>query len=174
MDVGLNSGIYKFVFVLHLVAVVAGFGPLALNAVYSLQARRRGGREGVAIAEANLFVSERVATPFVYAVPVLGILLVLLSDDVFEFDQAWISISFLLYLVLIGLIHAVLRPAVRRMNALTADLAARPPTPGGGGPPPEVAEVQALGQRVGVMAAVLNVLVVVIIALMVWRPGAPI
>src|SRR5829696_4848005 len=99
MDIGVNSGIYKLVLVLHLIAVVAGFGPLAINAFYGAQARRRGGREGLAVAEANFWVSDRVATPFVYAVPVLGIALVLLSDDVFGFDQAWVSFSFLLYLV---------------------------------------------------------------------------
>ena len=170
MDVGLNSGIYKFVLVLHLITVVVGFGSVMLNGVYAARAKKAGGREGVAISEANTFVSDRVAELFIYAVPILGILLILISDDVWEFDQKWISFSLLLYIIGIGLSHGVMRPTVKRLNALTAQLAAAGPMPSAGGPPPEVAEVEALGKRAGAVGAVLNVIVVVIIALMVWKP----
>ena len=170
MDVGLNSGIYKFLLVLHLLAVVVGFGGVMLNGVYAARAKRAGGREGVAIAEANTFVSDRVAELFIYAVPILGILLILTSDEVWEFDQKWISFSFLLYIIGIGLSHGLLRPTVKKLNALTAQLAAAGPMPSAGGPPPEVAEVEALGKRAGAIGAVLNVIVVIILALMVWKP----
>jgi len=170
MDVGLNSGIYKFLLVLHLIAVVVGFGSVMLNGVYAARAKRAGGREGVAIAEANTFVSDKVAELFIYAVPILGILLIVTSDEVWEFDQKWISFSLLLYIIGIALSHAVLRPTVKKLNALTAQLAAAGPMPSAGGPPPEVAEVEALGKRAGAVGAALNVIVVVVIALMVWKP----
>src|SRR5918992_3584555 len=170
MDVGLNSGIYKFLLVLHLITVVVGFGAVMLNGVYGARAKKAGGREGVAIAEANTFVSDKVAELFIYAVPILGILLILVSDDVWGFDQTWISLSFLLYIIGIGLSHGLLRPTVKRLNALTAQLAAAGPMPSAGGPPSEGAEVEALGKRAGAVGAVLNVIVVVIIALMVWKP----
>jgi uncharacterized membrane protein len=116
-----------------------------------------------------------VAEPAIYAVFVLGILLIFASDEpgggrTWDFDQAWISFSMLLYLIGIALTHAVMRPAVKRMNALQAELAAAGPGPPGGGPPAQVAELESLGQRVGVTGAVLNVLLVIIIALMVWKP----
>jgi uncharacterized membrane protein len=170
MDVGLNSGIYKFLLVLHLIAVVVGFGSVMLNGVYAARAKREGGREGVAIAEANTFVSDKVAELFIYAVPILGILLIVTSDEVWKFDQKWISFSFLLYIIGIALSHAVLRPTVKKLNALTAQLAAAGPMPSAGGPPPAVAGVEALGKRAGAVGAVLNVIIVVVIALMVWKP----
>jgi uncharacterized membrane protein len=170
MDVGLNSGIYKFLLLLHLIAVVVGFGGVMLNGVYAARAKRAGGREGVAIAEANTFVSDKVAELFIYAVPILGILLIVTSDEVWKFDQKWISFSFLLYIIGIALSHAVLRPTVKKLNTLTAQLAAAGPMPSAGGPPPEVAEVEALGKRAGAVGAVLNVIVVVVLALMVWKP----
>jgi uncharacterized membrane protein len=170
MDVGLNSGIYKFVLVLHLVTVVVGFGSVMLNGIYAARAKKAGGREGVAIAEANTFVSDKVAELFIYAVPIFGILLIFLSDEVWQFDQKWISFSFLLYLIGIGLSHGLLRPTVKKLNALSAQLAAAGPMPSAGGPPPEVAEVEALGKRAGLVGAILNVIVVVVIALMVWKP----
>jgi uncharacterized membrane protein len=170
MDTGLNSGIYKFVLVLHLIAVVVGFGGVVLNGLYGARAKRAGGREGLAISETNFWITERVAEPAIYAVPILGILLIVTSDDVWKFDQKWISFSFLLYIVGIALTHAVMRPALKRMNALQAELAAPGVAPAGGGAPPQVAELESLGQRVGAVGAVLNVLLVVIIALMVWKP----
>ena len=171
MDVGLNSGIYKFLLVLHIIAVVVGFGGVVLNGLYGARAKRAGGREGLAISETNFWITERVAEPAIYAVPILGILLILVSDDVWEFDQKWISFSFLLYIVGIALSHAVMRPAIKRMNALQAELASAGPAPSAtGGPPPQVAELESLGQRVGAVGAALNVLLVIIIALMVWKP----
>ena len=170
MDLGLNSGIYKLLLVLHIIAVVVGFGGVVLNGLYGARAKRAGGREGLAISETNFWITERVAEPAVYAVFVLGLLLVLASDDVWGFDQKWISFSMLLYIIGIALSHAVMRPAVKRMNALQAELAAAGPAPGAGGPPPQVAELESLGQRVGAAGATLNVIVVIVIALMVWKP----
>jgi uncharacterized membrane protein len=172
MDTGLNSGIYKFLLVLHILAVVIGFGGVVLNALYGARAKKAGGREGLAVSEANFWVTERAAEPAIYAVFVLGILLVLASDEAWEFGDTWISVSMLLYIVGIALSHAVMRPAVKRMNALQAELAAAGPGPSGaGGPAPQVAQLESLGQRVGVTGAVLDVLLVIIIALMVWKPA---
>ena len=168
-----DGGLYNLLLFLHLVAVVVGFGTVMLNGLYAARAKRAGGREGVAISEANTWISEKVAEPFIYAVFVLGILLVLVGDEVWEWDQAWINISMVLYIVGIGLSHGLLRPSVRRMNALSAQLAAGGPGARGDGPPPEVVEVEALEKRIAAVGTALNLLVVVIIALMVWKPGAP-
>src|SRR5215213_8500697 len=171
MDTGLNSGIYKFLLVLHLIAVVVGFGGVVLNALYGARAKKAGGGEGLAVAEANFWVTERAAQPAIYAVFILGILLVLASDEAWDFGDKWISFSMLLYIVGIALSHAVMRPAVKRMNTLQAELATGGPAPAAGGPPPQVAELESLGQRVGAVGAALNVIVVIIITLMVWKPA---
>jgi hypothetical protein len=64
------------------------------------------------------------------------------------------------------------------MRALMDELAAPGPPPGAGGgsppaggPPPQVVEMEALGKRVGVVGATLNLSVVVILVLMIWKPG---
>lgn len=173
MDTGYEGGLYDLLLFLHIVAVVVGFGSVVLNGVYAARAKRAGGREGVAVSEANTFVSDKVAEPFIYAVFVLGILLVLVGDEVWEWDQAWINISMLLYIVGIALSHAVLRPAVKRYNAVSAQLAGAGPMPAAGGPPPEVAEVEALDKRIALVGTILNVLLAVIIFLMVFKPGGP-
>jgi uncharacterized membrane protein len=174
MGTGSGSGAYKFVLVLHLVAAIVGFGGTTIAGIFGAKAARRRGPEGVAIAETTYDVTQNFASWFAYAVPVLGIILILLSEDVWKFSQAWISISFLLYIVALGILHAAHLPNIRKMNDLAAHLAAGPPAGGaGGGPPPEVAEIQRRGQLAGMLGGVLNLIWVVIVFLMVWKPGFP-
>lgn len=168
---GVNSGIYKFILVLHLMAVIAGFGPTLLAPAFGAQAKARRGTEGLAIAEATFEVISKYAEWIIYSVPIFGILLVLVSDDAIKFSDMWITLSFTLYIVALGLVHAVHFKNLKRMNVLMAELAAGPP-PGaaGGGPPPQVAELEARGKQVALVGMVLNVLLVIIVFLMVWKP----
>lgn len=164
-----NSGTYKLVLVLHILAAIVGFGGVFLNSLYGQQAKSRRGREGLAIAEANYLVSN-IAEFVIYGVFVFGILLVLLSDEVWTFGQFWIWSSMVLFIIGIAIAHAVLRPNVRRMNTLMAELAEMGESPGG--PPPQVTELEERGQRVGLAGTALNVIVVLILFLMVWKPGS--
>lgn len=119
--------------------------------------------------QANFLVS-KVGTYFVYAVFLLGLVLVLMSDDVWSFGDTWIWASMLLYIVGIGLSHGIQQPSVRRMIALMEEMetAGSPAA----GPPPQAAEMQELGKRLGATGATLNVLLVLILYLMVFKPGA--
>lgn len=167
------SGTYKLVLVLHILAAIIGFGAVMLNALYAAQARGRRGAEGLAISQANFLVSS-VAQYFIYAVFVLGILLVLLSDDAWGFDQFWIWGSMGLYVIGLSLSHGVLQPNVRRLIALQEQMVhggSPPAGAAGGGLPPQLAEMEQRGKRVGMTAAALDVVLVLILFLMVWKPG---
>jgi len=124
------------------------------------------------VFDANYRVS-MVGEYFIYAVFVFGLLLVPLSDDVWKFSQTWLWLSMLVYLVAIGTSHGVLFPAVKRMRALMGELAAGPPpgAPPPTGPPPQIAELAVLGKRVGIVGAGLDLAVVVVLVLMIWKPG---
>ena len=52
----LRDGTYDFFLLLHLVAVVVGFGGVLLNGLYGAEAKKRPGPGGLAIAEANLLM----------------------------------------------------------------------------------------------------------------------
>ena len=153
---GISSGAYKFVLVLHILAAIVGFGSVFLAGVFGAKAQARGGREGLAISETVVDVAEHWSEWFIYAVPLLGIGLILMSDDVWKFSQTWISISLLLYIVALGLSHGVHFPNLRRMNALAAELASGGPSPGGDGPPPQVAELEKRGKKAAAVGMVLN------------------
>lgn len=169
---GIESTAYKIVFVLHLMSVIVGFGAVYLNGVYGTRAKSAGGPVGLGIAQANAQAS-KIAEYVIYTVPLWGIALVAMSDKQWEFSQAWIGIAFLLYIVGLGVSHGVLIRNEKKMEALMEELVgAGAPAGAAGGPPPQVAQLEALGKQQAMAGAFLNVLVVVIVALMVFKPGA--
>jgi len=169
--VGIDSGAYKFVEVLHVVAVVLGFGAMFTAGVLGAKAKSRGGPTGQAVAEVAFDVTEHVSQWFIYAVPIFGLLLVFMSDDIYKFSQMWIGISILLYAVFLGLMHGLHVPNLRRMNELGAELAAGGQSGTGGGAPPQATELDARAKKAAAVGGVLNLIWVVVVFLMVLQPG---
>jgi uncharacterized membrane protein len=160
---------YNIVKVLHILCAIVGFGAVTLNGLYGAQAKARGGAEGAAIGQAVYRVST-VGEYFIYAVFVLGLALVAMGNNLFDFGQTWVWLSTALYITGLGLSHGLLRPRVRRMNALLVELAG---SPGSGGTVPQAAELDALTKQVAATEMVLNLLLVVILVFMVFKPGGP-
>jgi hypothetical protein len=102
--------------------------------------------------------------------------MILTSDDVWKFSQAWISLAFLLYIVALGIVHGVHYPNLRRMNALMAELSVGGGAPAGGGAtggrPPQLAELEDRGKRVAAVGGLLHLDLAIILILMIWKPGA--
>ena len=165
---GVNSGIYKFLLVLHILSAIVGLGAVMLNGLYAAQVQKRPGPAGRAVFEANLYVSQ-IAEYVIYAIAVLGIALIYTSDTVWKFSQTWPWLSLLLYLIAIGISHAVMKPGARRMVEVMTEMEEAPPPAGGA--PPQAAQMQEIGQRLGIGGATLDIIVVVILFLMIWKPG---
>jgi uncharacterized membrane protein len=165
---GITSGGYKLLLVLHILAVVVGIGGVTLNGVYAREIRQRQGPEGRAIAEAMDYVT-RVAEYVIYLIPVFGILLVLSSDEFHSFGDFWIWFSIVLYVIAIGVSHGILIRNSNRMIGLMREMEAGPPP--AGGPPPQVAQLERLGKAQGMASGILHLLLVILVALMVWQPG---
>ena len=163
-----NGGLYKLCLVLHVLCAIVGFGAVYLNAVYGAEIRKRRGAEAIAVYDANFRVSH-IGQWFIYGVFLFGLAMIGLSDSAWKFSQTWVWLAMLLYVVGLGISHGVLLPSVRRMGVLMREMAGGPPPEGG--PPPQAAEMGTLGQRVAVSGAVLNVLIVIILFDMVWKPG---
>ena len=156
---GVDTNLYNAVLVLHILAAIIGFGGMFIAGFYGAESGKRPGTDGLAIAETTLKVSGQVPTVAVCAVPILGILLILLSDDTWKFSEAWISMSFVLYIVLMGLATGMQVPTIRKMVAMRA---------GGTGSPTELA---ALAKKVATVGGIVNVLWILILVLMVFKPG---
>jgi uncharacterized membrane protein len=157
---GVDTNLYQLVLVLHILAVIIGFGGMFIAGFYGNEARNRPGREGLAVAETTLKVTSLIPTMAVYTVPILGILLILLSDDTWKFSQPWIGISMALYVVLLIVAITQQVPAIRKMLALRS-----------GAEGAQSLEMQALGRKVAVASGIVNLCWVVILFLMVFKPG---
>ena len=165
---GTNSGIYKLLAVVHILTVVVGIGGVTLNALYGAESKKRPGPGGRGITEANVAVTG-VAEWFIYSIPVTGIFLVLASGGAWEFTQAWIWLSIVVYVGAIGVSHAVLIPNAKRIVGLLAEMEQQGPP--AGGPPPQAARLQALGAQQAKAGTLMHLFTVVLVALMVWKPG---
>src|SRR5689334_9268565 len=139
---GINSGLYKFMLLLHITAVVVGIGAVMLNGLYAREAMNRPGPSGRAVSESNFAVS-KVAEYVIYSIPIWGFALIGLSDKAWKFSQTWIWLSLVLYVIALGISHGVMVPGTKRMHALMEEAEHAPP----GGPPPQAAEMQQIGQR---------------------------
>ncbi|MDQ3897505.1 MAG: DUF2269 domain-containing protein [Actinomycetota bacterium] len=157
---GVGSNLYDLVKVLHILAAIIGFGGTFIAGFYGAESTRREGREGLAVAETTMKVTSLAPTMAVYSVPILGILLILLSDDTWKFSDAWISLSFLLYIVILVLALTVQVPNIRRMIALRA-----------GAEGVRTSEVEARARTSALLGGIQNVLWVVVLFLMVFKPG---
>jgi hypothetical protein len=166
------SDTYKIVLVLHILCAIIGFGAVFLNGLYGQQAKSHQGAAGLAIAEANELVT-KVGEYFIYAVFVLGIALVLIGDPVHKFGQTWIWLAMTLYLIALTISRTLLFPGVRRLIALQRELVESGPPVAGSGPPPQVVQMEKVGKQVATYGAILNVMIVVVLTLMVFKPGSP-
>jgi uncharacterized membrane protein len=157
-SLGPSSGAYQAVLILHILAVIVGFGALFVSGAYASQGRRLGGSGRAAVSEASERVLGSVAVWNIYAVPVLGIALVGMSNKVYKFSQAWVSVAFALYLVILVVLLAALRPAQRQLNRLlTADA-------------PDAEAITAVEKRLAAVTGVNHLLVLVVVYLMVVKP----
>src|SRR5690348_14090938 len=160
---GTNSGIFKLLLVLHILSAIVGIGGVVLNGLYAAQAQKRQGPPGRAVSEANYAVTN-VAEKVIYLIPVFGILLVLSSNKGVSFSDTFVWLSLVLFAIALGISHSVLIPGHKQINRLLLEMEQGPAPVGG--PLPQVAQIQALGQKQGGAAAVLDIILVAILALM--------
>jgi len=159
--------VYKFFLVLHILAVVVGIGSQTLNGLYAAKAKKLAGPGAGAVMSVNFDVS-MIAEKVIYAIPVLGIILMAIpqsGEHPWKFSQTWIWLSLVLYVIAIGIVHAVMVPSSKKRMAIGAKLGA------GQGGPADVTEAASLEQKLATGGMALNLLLVVLIALMVWKPG---
>ena len=164
---GSQDFLYELIFFLHILTAIIGLGTVFLNGMYGQQALSRRGRGGAAIAEANWAVSN-VAEYFIYAVFVTGLLMGIMADEGtgVEISEGWVSAAMLLFIVAIGISHGLLRPSLKKLNAALVATADDAETGS------DEATIDALSKKVAMAGGILNVLTIVILYLMVWKPGA--
>ena len=134
---------YKIVLLLHILAVLVAFSPMF---VMPLLARSGGEGTGGAV----LTYLQRFATPAVVLAGFFGLALIGMSDKVFEFSQAWVSFALLLWIIQVALFIFAILPAQRKAAAGDAEAA----------------------RRVPMFTGMIHLVLLILLYLMIWRPGA--
>ena len=145
---------------IHITAAVVGFGATFAEAVTFPVAMKLDKRHLPYVHKLQLFINQRLATPALVIILVTGIYQV--SEGNFSFGDMWISTTFLIVIVLGGLLGAYFIPTDRRLfDQVTKDLAET-------GEPSKayLADVR----REGVMGTITGILIVVALFLMVVKP----
>jgi hypothetical protein len=155
-----------FVLFLHILAAIAAFGPSMayglvaalgqkepLHAIFALRVIQR--------------IEQRLAIPMTIAVPILGVILILLGDWVF-LENEWLIIAVVLYAIAFFFSIFGVDRWLGRMIELSEGMSVPSETGEHVGPGPEFL---ALTRKVQVGGPLLGVMVLTVLLLMVWKPG---
>jgi len=152
------GGVYKVMLLLHLVAVVAAFAPMVIHPVLAARSKDDGPAVQRPVWGYMAKNARMIHFPSLVLVGVFGLGMVFSSkvgdsdENVFGFDQAWVSISLLVWIALCGIVSGMLMPSERKLAAGEGD-------------------AEALERKVAVGGQVATVLFLVMLYLMIWKPG---
>lgn len=144
-----NSGLYKLLFLGHVVSFLIAFAPVVIHPLLAAQSKADGPATLGRVAGYMAANGRRVHLPALVALGAFGIGLVLESDPAWAFDQTWVSLALLTWLAIAAVVIAVLMPAERKVAA--GDLDAE--------------------KRVQQAGPIITILLLVVLYLMIWKPG---
>lgn len=151
---------FTVLLVLHIIGAVVGIGPTyAFGVIGSMLPT--AGPGSIALMESMAKIEKVLVNPVaIFLQPVTGVLLIVeTSRDKNFFKSEWLLISIVAYIVIMILSYGVMGPGLHKMIGMAK---------GGQAQTPEFAALAKTQQKVGPILGVLGVLIIV---LMVWKPG---
>jgi hypothetical protein len=125
---------FRIFFLLHMLSVIVAFAPAVIAVL-------PGGRDGA------LGVIDRagrqVYAPALILAGFFGIMLIVTSDEAFEFSDTFVSLAFVVWIAMNGVFHAMIFPSRRAGRT----------------------------DRSGLGLAIMDILLIVMLYLMIWKPG---
>lgn len=145
-----GDGVYNLLLLGHIVSFLVAFAPAVIHPILGAQAKKDGEAVLVPVSRHLADNGQRVHFPALVLVGAFGLAMLLVSDEVWAFDQTWISLAFLVWLAMCGLVSALILPAERKLAG--GDLRAE--------------------ARVAMGGQIVTLLLLVMLYLMIWKPGA--
>ncbi len=100
---------YNVVLLIHIIAVIVSFAPAAINPLLGSYLEKNGGDPVVrSWAGFTANYTQRIALPGLVVLLVTGVLMIVLSDEVLEFSDTWISLAFLVWFGISGVVSAMI------------------------------------------------------------------
>jgi hypothetical protein len=133
-------------------------------------ARRRGDAAAAGILSVYGQISQ-VGEAFFYGVVVFGLAAVAASPGSYDisFSKPWVGTALVLYVVMLGALHGVVRPSEKRYRRTMLELAQLPAM----APPkrpPQLAQLDGLYRRIALGMGVFNLCLLAALYLMVFKP----
>ena len=145
-----GSTLYKLLFLGHMVAFLAAFAAAVVNPILMAKVKGDGDEPSLLRLAGHIAGNGRqIHFPALVLLGAFGLGLVF-EGDVWGFGDAWVSLAFLVWLAMCGVISGLMLPSERKLAA--GDLAAEK-------------VVERAGQLI-------TLLLLVMLYLMIWRPGA--
>ena len=113
---------YNVLLFVHIVAFLIAFAPAVINPLLGNYFRREGNDAATrSWAGFTAFFTSRISLPALVVLLGTGVWMILVSDvggeEYFEFSQAWISISFLVWIAIGGVVSAMILKGEKAMAA---------------------------------------------------------
>lgn len=140
---------YNILLLLHILSVVGALAPAIAHPVMSSQVKGLAPGPRDAVYGFMARNSQRVYGTALILAGIFGFGLVGMSGDAFSLTDGWVIASIVLWIVWVGVLHAVAVPAERAMGE--GDTAAE--------------------SKVGIAGGVMTLAAVVLIILMIFKPG---
>ena len=115
LGLGVDSGWYQAVLVVHLASAVVGFGGSAVGTVMLRRAWADGPDAAAAVRRSFEFASNRLVDVAAYLTGIAGAVAVLVGP--WNFRQDWVTLAFVLYFAWLAIAHGALRPTGAKLAA---------------------------------------------------------
>lgn len=149
MLASVGSTPYKIVFLLHIFSVIVAFAPAFVWPIVNVQSRKTGQKVPSGIAGLVARNTMTIHGPALVATGLFGIILVVLSEEAWEFSQTWVSLAFLVWFALLGVVFGLIFPTEKKIAE--GDEAAE--------------------RKMGMFGGIAHTLLLVMLVLMIWKPG---
>lgn len=140
---------YRIVLLLHILTALIAFAPAFVHPLLGAQSKALDATNQGKVLGFIAGNGRRIYAPALIVTGLLGFALAGMSDDVFSMSQGWLIAAAVIWIAMNGLLHAALLPSERRWSE--GDGAAE--------------------RMVGAAGATITVLLVVMLWLMIWKPG---
>lgn len=144
-----NDDVYRIMFLLHIITVVVAFAAMVVNPFLAARAKADGEAALSRTAGYMAANGRQIHLPALILIGLFGLGMIFSSDEVWGFDQTWVSLALLVWIAMCGLVSGMLIPAERKLAA--GDLA-------------QAKKIELGGQ-------IVTVLFLVMLYLMIWKPG---
>jgi uncharacterized membrane protein len=147
--------------IVHVISAIIGIGATFTFGVLGSLSGRIEGPGAIALLEGNLAIEKFLVRPFaLLLLPLSGALMIFKRGwSTNFFSHTWLLTAIVLYVIAAGVATGILTPGVKKLIELGK---------GGQAGTPEFNRIVSIQQRLG---TTLDVVVIVIVVLMVWKPG---